>query len=475
MAASSQILRSYLVSLGFQVHKPSQNDFDNAIVRGGIKLGVLAKTVEKVVEGAHAMTVGFAKAMESMYYSSRLADTTVSRLQAISYAGRMIGISAENMQGALTAMARNIRQNPGLQGLIESFGIPVKGRTMDQVALDLLGTLKKMPFYIGSQYAGLFGIDPDTYLLLTEGLDKLKQAAAAREDMAKAANLDADAAAKAAIAYTNQLTEIKELYQILKDSAAVAMLPVFKEVAGVVKEVLKDWTLLINAKPRKDTPENSFWRRFGEGLGVVGREGSNWANPNGGGVQLSPDAKRRLASGIALPAIGKAPMGQEAAAQHLSALERTYGLPAGFLDRMWSKESGRGKYMLSPAGAQGHFGFMPKTAAEMGLKDPNDFAQSSTKAAEYMRKLLNKYGGDLQKATAAYNWGMGNVDRKGLAMAPWETRDYVQSLTGQPFTVNQQTTINVTAPDPIAAGTRVADQQERVNADLTRNFQWGVQ
>ncbi|CAI3941689.1 Soluble lytic murein transglycosylase or regulatory protein s (may contain LysM/invasin domain) (MltE) (PDB:153L) [Commensalibacter communis] len=120
--------------------------------------------------------------------------------------------------------------------------------------------------------------------------------------------------------------------------------------------------------------------------------------------------------------------------KHLEELEQQYGLPKGSLDAQWSQESGRGKYMLSPAGAKGDFGFMPDTAREYGV-DVKDFHSSAQGAAKYMKVLLNKYHGDIDKARAAYNWGMGNVDKVSrqygadwLSHAPRETRNYVSEV-----------------------------------------------
>lgn len=112
----------------------------------------------------------------------------------------------------------------------------------------------------------------------------------------------------------------------------------------------------------------------------------------------------------------------------LASLERKYGLPGGLLDKVWNQESGRGKNMLSKAGAQGHFQFMPATAREYGLKDPNDFDQSADAAARKFRDLLKQYGGDLQMATAAYNFGQGNLAKTGMSGLPKESRDYVRSV-----------------------------------------------
>ena len=108
-----------------------------------------------------------------------------------------------------------------------------------------------------------------------------------------------------------------------------------------------------------------------------------------------------------------------------SGLEQQYGLPSGLLDSVWSAESSRGLKMKSPAGAQGHFQFMPATAEQYGVTDPNDLQQSAAGAARMFGDLQKQTGGDLPKTLAAYNWGIGNVQRKGLDAAPDETRNYI--------------------------------------------------
>lgn len=113
----------------------------------------------------------------------------------------------------------------------------------------------------------------------------------------------------------------------------------------------------------------------------------------------------------------------------LTGLEQKYGLPAGILDNVWKTESGRGRNMTSPAGAQGHFQFMPATAAQYGLKNPNDFNESSDAAARMYRDLIKANGGDVSKAAAAYNWGQGNLNRKGMGAAPTETLNYINKVT----------------------------------------------
>jgi soluble lytic murein transglycosylase-like protein len=72
---------------------------------------------------------------------------------------------------------------------------------------------------------------------------------------------------------------------------------------------------------------------------------------------------------------------------------------------------------------------MPATAQELGI-NPYDPTQSIQGGVKYMGQLLNKYQGDPTKALAAYNWGMGNVDRQGLEKAPAETQNYLKNILG---------------------------------------------
>ncbi|MEO8641762.1 lytic transglycosylase domain-containing protein [Pseudomonas sp.] len=119
---------------------------------------------------------------------------------------------------------------------------------------------------------------------------------------------------------------------------------------------------------------------------------------------------------------------QSAARRLFRQLELKNGLPPNLLDSVWSAESSRGANMLSSKGAKGHFGFMDPTAAQYGLKNPSNLFESADAAARMYRDLLKANGGNLDMALAGYNWGQGNVERKGLGAAPSETRDYISKV-----------------------------------------------
>lgn len=118
------------------------------------------------------------------------------------------------------------------------------------------------------------------------------------------------------------------------------------------------------------------------------------------------------------------PLYAQAAAKH--------GVPLGLLVAQGAQESGywdpdvvSGK-RVSSAGAKGVGQFMPATAERFGI-DPLDPQQAIDAQAKYMRKNYDLLGG-WDKALAGYNWGEGNVQKKGLGRAPAETRDYLAQI-----------------------------------------------
>lgn len=161
-------------------------------------------------------------------------------------------------------------------------------------------------------------------------------------------------------------------------------------------------------------------------------------------------------------------------------LESLYQLPAGLLKSVAITESGGNQFAMSGAGAKGLFQFMDGTARDMGLRgnDVFDPEKSAQAAAKYLSQLLRQNGGDLSKALASYNWGIGNVQRYGMGLMPQETRNYIPKVmsnmpTSAPV-IQQETNINIHGvSDPREAARLTVDRQKGVNSQLTQQLPAG--
>ncbi|MBR8141219.1 transglycosylase SLT domain-containing protein [Burkholderia vietnamiensis] len=131
-------------------------------------------------------------------------------------------------------------------------------------------------------------------------------------------------------------------------------------------------------------------------------------------------------------------------AGYLANIEKQRGLPPGTLSRMWQVESKSGKNLVGPLlrngdQAIGDFQFTSGTWNDWGNGgDRFSFKDQAGASGRYMQSLMRKYGGDIRKALAAYNWGPGNLD-KDIAKnggqwdshLPTETRNYIAQIAGE--------------------------------------------
>ena len=107
-------------------------------------------------------------------------------------------------------------------------------------------------------------------------------------------------------------------------------------------------------------------------------------------------------------------------------------VPADILRAVHGAESRFGQAMVSPAGATGHFQFMPGTAKEYGMtkEDTYDFDKSKMASAKYLAKLYNEFG-NWEEALRAYNagpTGYRNI-KAGKVRSP-ENENYYKRVEG---------------------------------------------
>jgi Transglycosylase SLT domain len=107
---------------------------------------------------------------------------------------------------------------------------------------------------------------------------------------------------------------------------------------------------------------------------------------------------------------------------------RKYNLPEKLIENVIQAESNFRVDAVSPAGAQGLMQLMPGTAKELGVNDPFDVRQNIDGGAGYLRQMMDRFGGDVKLALAAYNAGPGTVEKYDGNVPYRETQNYIKRV-----------------------------------------------
>lgn len=172
----------------------------------------------------------------------------------------------------------------------------------------------------------------------------------------------------------------------------------------------------------------------------LGDEGARWvAGPLAGQSAVpSPAAapSQDAAEAPALPEFAVADPARHAAgippryAAKIAELSARFDLSPALMEALVWQESRWNETAVSPVGAQGLAQLMPGTARYLGV-DPRDPFANLEGGARYLREQLDRFGGDIEKALAAYNAGPGRVERAGGIPNIRETKQYVAAIMGR--------------------------------------------
>ncbi|MBI4412583.1 MAG: lytic transglycosylase domain-containing protein [Deltaproteobacteria bacterium] len=127
---------------------------------------------------------------------------------------------------------------------------------------------------------------------------------------------------------------------------------------------------------------------------------------------------------------GKTPRKLQTYSPMIEKAAHKYNVDPNLVAGLIKQESGYNPNAVSKAGAMGLMQLMPGTARSMGVRDPMNAEQNIDGGTKYLRQMLDKFGGDVKLALAAYNAGPGAVQKYGNKIPPYkETQHYVKAVT----------------------------------------------
>ncbi len=238
---AENVLKEFLVKLGWKVDDKSEKQFQGAIRSATLQAEILGRVIERVAyrvtESVKRMVTDF----DQLYWQAGRAQSTVSSLKEIGYAVSQLGGSYQSAVSSIEAFGTKIRQNPGYESLVRQLGVVTRhnGKLRDtaEILQDVAKALKSKPYYVAYQYANALGMDEATFRALQSGeltkyLEEYRRKAAAM-------GVDQNAAAKSGNEFMSALRSLNASLGLVGEKLAIEILPSITEFVKQVDQFLQ--------------------------------------------------------------------------------------------------------------------------------------------------------------------------------------------------------------------------------------------
>lgn len=388
---SGEVLREFLVKLGYEVDKASDRKFSNALASSNKKVLKLGATVAGLAVIAEEAIRHYAGSMEKLHYTTVLTNSSAKGIDALGRAVERFGVTKETLDSMVGSFAEMVTRSPGIEQLVNSLGrMAGVGDLVDvdksKEFVNILTALDKLDPTLAIRYAEQFHIPAEQFRLMRGHAKEISDLFADIQKKQIIKEEDAERGRE----YANAMKDVHDSLDRAGNAAGrLAMNLGAANVPKVTAQFLDNLSGVIENPKGAAVGGIAGW--FTKLSGIL-RPGSAPAPGNTSTGKINRGTPQTLDEKRAF----------------LRQLDREYNLPEGTLGGIFKTESGEGLHLKSSAGALGPFQMMPATAARYGVKNPMDFLESSQGAAKYMADLVDQFG-NLATALAAYNAGEGRV------------------------------------------------------------------
>ena len=485
-------IQEYLIGLGYKIDEPGLAKFNLFIGTTAKSFAALSATVATTTMQVVESVTRIAKQFESLYYASQRTGETVAGLQAVGFAAQQIGVSSQAAQGAIESFARAIRTNPGIEGLLKQLGVG-PGSPMERLKQFIQNT-QAMPYYIRAQYAGMLGMDEQTFRMMTlEG--GFERFAREQEDFIRRqreAGIDAKALSEHSVEFSRSWNRLSSDASIFGEVLSKNVLPILQKLVDFLDRVVQKVNSVFGDKAKSAASANklSYYieasnASFLHGLGLMSDDEYQkeireiWGRQNAGGGPAGSVAAPPPAAG---PAGGGAAAGRTNSAAVMRYFEGkgySHAAAAAIAANVQGESGYNPESFNGAGGGQGAYGLFqwrgPRLAelrARYGMhptaEQQLDFAAWELQNSESATGRLMR--GPIGDAATLGTWFSHNFERHGDAAEDARRGQLAARLNIAPVT-------NITisgVSDPRRAAELTDQQLINRNGDLIRNLQGAV-
>ncbi|MGP2502269.1 hypothetical protein ACTUSN_12870 [Pantoea ananatis] len=216
---NADVIKDFLISLGFQVDESGARKFDATIANTTLQAVKLGAAVEAAALSVVAYTAKIASGLDNLYWASQRTGATVAGIQQIGFAVSQLGGTVAGARSSLESLAHFMRNNPGAEGFLNRLGVQTRDaqgnmRDMASIFTGVGDKLRDMPYYRANQFAQMLGIDENTLMAMRRGVG---QFSAQYTQMAKAIGYNADEAAVSSNRFMTSLRSFGEMAAMAQD------------------------------------------------------------------------------------------------------------------------------------------------------------------------------------------------------------------------------------------------------------------
>jgi len=251
MGAGAEVMKEYLVLLGFQVDEAGKAKFASWLSQSARRVGAFYGGIEAAAGLLYTGIYKIAEHNAELLNTAEALGMTVGKLRELNFLAGLTGSSADALQASLRGVQQAMAGATIGQGGLVPFarlGIRIKDanghlRETSDVLMDVGQKIKKMDRPRAEMFLGQLGIDRSLYKMLTQDVTGLTQA---YREMYAATGMNAQEAAEKSRGFVQEVKLLKAVFGLLGETINLALIDKGgKDVTAFRKQLLANFAQIV--------------------------------------------------------------------------------------------------------------------------------------------------------------------------------------------------------------------------------------